>query len=357
MPDLSIIIPTFNERENIRDLITSIRRTLDFHCISGEILVVDDNSPDGTAEAARYCGANVLVRTTDKGLSQSVVDGFAHASSDILLVMDADGSHPTKCIYKLYVEILNGADVSIASRYVHGGSIKHWPFVRRVTSRGATVLARILFPDITDPVSGFFALRKDILTDVQLRPSGYKILTEILGKCNYKEIREISYTFTNRSKGDSKMGLQQIFEYVVQLFDIFAYALTHRGGKVWNEIVRATRFAVVGISGIFVNLLALYILVEGFNIHVIISGFIAVELSILSNFLFNDRWTFVDKHDKKIVTRLYSFHAVSFIGMLIQIAVLGILTQVGVWYMLASLIGIFVAFAWNFIANRQKTWI
>jgi len=356
MPDLTVIIPTYNEAFNISETIRSIRRSLDFYNIRGEILVVDDNSPDGTAEVARIVGANVIVRTTDRGLSQSVVDGFLHATSGILLVIDADGSHPVKCVNRLYREIVNGADVAIGSRYLEGGDIKQWPIYRRLVSFGATMLARVLFPEITDPVSGIFAIRRSVIEGVELRPSGYKILTEILGKGNYLTVKEVPYTFINRKRGKSKLGLQQIVEYAFQILDISVHAMTHRNTKVWGEIVRAIQFAIVGLSGIFVNLVSLFLLVEFLTLPVMGAAFVAIELSIFSNFIFNDRWTFRDKRGLKFGRRLYVFHAVCFIGAVIQYVVLGVLSFIGVWYIIASLVGIFVAYTWNFIANRRKTW-
>lgn len=359
--DLTVVIPTYNERSNIVDLIRAINNQLDYYNIRGEILVVDDNSPDGTAGMVQILAqnnpnVNCIIRKTDKGLSQSVVEGFKNAQSDIFVVIDADFSHPVACIIALYKKIKSGADIAIGSRYMEGGEIQKWGAIRHVISHGATALARTLFPDITDPVSGLFAVRKSVVENAQLRPSGYKILTEILGKGTYCSVTEVPYKFVNRKRGASKLGFKQIYEYAVQLMEIVVHALIVQNNQVWQEIIRVTRFMVVGLSGIFVNLLILYSLVEGTGMNYVLAGFFAIEASIVSNFYFNDRWTFADLRNTKLITRIYRFHAVSFIGMLINIAVLAVLTYFGLWYMFSQIIGIFVAFAWNFIGNRRKTW-
>jgi len=360
--DLSVIIPTYNENDNIEKILRAVERVFNYFNLNGEILVVDDNSPDETPKYAQkvadvYEDIRIIVRLNDKGLSQSVVEGFRQAKSDILVVMDADFSHPPMCVHSLYNEIKNNhADIAIGSRYQPGGIIKGWGWQRSLISGGATAIARILFPDIKDPVSGFFAVRADILNGADLRPSGYKILTEILGKCTYDRVVELPYKFINRKSGESKLGLKQILEYVIQIADIIAHAATNHNTKVWEEVVTATRFALVGTSGIFVNLMVLYSLVEWGAINSLFASFVAIEVAIISNFLLNDKWTFVDSRKLSRWKRFYSFHAVSFGGLLINFAIFAILIAIGAWYIFAQLIGIFIAFAWNFVVNRRRTW-
>ncbi len=358
--DLSVIIPTYNEAENIGEILRAIQRNLNYYDIKWEIIVVDDNSPDGTMDIVQSFGhenIRVLVRTTDRGLSQSVVHGFKHAKSDICVVMDADFSHPPQKIYKLYKEIKeNGADISLGCRYMPGGEIKGWGLDRTLISGGATALARILFPCIRDPGSGFFAIRKSILEGADLRPTGYKMLIEILGKCKYDKVVEIPFKFINRRRGSSKLGKQQIFEFIVQMVDIIVHASTKRDTKVWKEFESAIKFAAVGTSGIFVNLMMLYLIVEVLSVNYLIAGVIATECAIISNFSLNDKWTFSNSHNIPRRKRFLSFQIVSIGGLLINFVIYAALTALGLWYMFAQLIGIFIAFAWNFVINRRKTW-
>jgi dolichol-phosphate mannosyltransferase len=199
--------------------------------IGGEILVVDDSSPDGTIPAVRALEATLanlrlIVRTSDPGLSQSVVEGFSLARAPVILVMDADLSHPPDLIPGFLEEIRRGADVVIGSRYMKGGGIEAWPLGRRIISAGATLLGRMLFPGIRDPVSGFFALRKDVVAGAPLRPRGYKILMEVLGKGTWDSAREIPFVFRDRKAGSSKLRTGTILDFLRQILDISSYLLS-----------------------------------------------------------------------------------------------------------------------------------
>ena len=185
MYDLTVIIPTFNEEANIRNIVMAVDAVFHENSLHGQILVVDDNSSDATISIVQELkrqkeNVDILVREKDHGLSQSVADGFTHAASDVFIVIDADFSHPPVLIPRMYDEIRKGNDIVIGSRYMEGGEIKNWPLKRRFISIGATLLGRMLFPDITDPVSGFFAVRKQVVQDAPLKPRGYKILLEVL---------------------------------------------------------------------------------------------------------------------------------------------------------------------------------
>ena len=207
MYDLTVIIPTFKEEANIRIIITEVDTVFRKNGLNGEILVVDDNSPDNTIVIVNEIketknNLRIIVRSADHGLSQSVAEGFLRASSDVLVVIDADLSHPPALIPRMYQEILAGSDVVIGSRYMEGGGIKKWPIKRRVISLGATFLGRLLFPDITDPVSGFFAVRKSVVANAHLKPRGYEILLEVLGKGLWKKEKEIP---TKRKEDTNKI--------------------------------------------------------------------------------------------------------------------------------------------------------
>jgi dolichol-phosphate mannosyltransferase len=198
--DLTVIIPTYNESENIDAIILSIDDILITNNIKGQILIVDDDSTDDTQK--RVCrlieknctqaNLRLISRYSDKGLSQSIIEGIRSSEADIVLVTDADMSHDINKIPDMYWEVNNGADIVIGSRYMPSGGIKDWSIFRRAVSWGANSLARFFFPKLTDPVSGFFAMRKNIIlgdsknpqnTNPELKPNGYKILLEILSKC------------------------------------------------------------------------------------------------------------------------------------------------------------------------------
>ncbi|WP_319579378.1 polyprenol monophosphomannose synthase [uncultured Methanospirillum sp.] len=232
MNSLSIIIPTYNEEENIGRIILTLQKILQNNSIPYEILVMDDNSTDNTQIIVKDISSSspnirLIVRFKDHGLSQSVVDGFSRAQYDLLIVMDADFSHPPPAVIELY-NALDGNDLAIGSRYIKGGAIENWPVERKILSFGATFLARLLFPDICDPVSGFFGFHRRILNVARLKPRGYKILLEILGKNNWNSIIELPIKFIEREGGSSKLNFKVIFQYIIQFTDIVVFRACHR---------------------------------------------------------------------------------------------------------------------------------
>jgi dolichol-phosphate mannosyltransferase len=365
MYDLTVIIPTFREEANIRKIITEVDAVFQSNALNGEILVVDDNSPDNTIAIVNELrkikpNLGLLVRTSDHGLSQSVADGFQHAGSEVFVVIDADLSHPPALIPKMLEEIRAGSDIVIGSRYMEGGGIKKWPLKRRIISLGATFLGRLLFPEVTDPVSGFFAIRRSVVTKAELKPRGYKILLEVLGKGTWENDREIPFEFSDREIGTSKLKIRTILEYAGQVIDITLYSFSHHQSAAWREWKKVFKFGIVGLTGIVVNMGVLWYLREYVSLDLLLSSFIAIELSILNNFLWNDLWTFRAMGDQKFSLwwqRLAAFNLVSIGGVVINMGILYLLTTIfGVYYLLSNMIGILVAFTWNFMVNRRMTW-
>jgi dolichol-phosphate mannosyltransferase len=364
MYDLTVIIPTFKEEANIRNIVNDVDAVFKRNNLNGEILVVDDNSPDGTISIVNEIkktkpNVNVILRLEDRGLSQSVAEGFIHASSDILVVMDADLSHPPSLIPVMYTEILDGNDVVIGSRYMEGGGIKKWPLKRRFISLGATFLGRLLFPDVSDPVSGFFAIRKSVVGNAPLKPRGYKILLEVLGKGTWEKDKEIPFEFVDREIGSSKLKLKTIIEYAQQVIDITLFSFLHHQSAAWREWKKVFKFGLVGISGIVVNLGILHVLLlAGFSDYIAL--FFAIVVSILNNFVWNDFWTFRSSPKRQftsIWSRLWLFYTVSAGGAIINYGIVIVLTNLaGMNIFLSDIIGIIIGFSWNFLINRRFTW-
>jgi len=365
--EMTVIIPTFNEEDNIAGIIKAVDSVFSVNNIRGEILVVDDESRDETINivqclTSRYNNLKIIVRHADHGLSRSVLEGFKQANSDIFLVIDADFSHPPILIPRFYEEIKKGADIVIGSRYTPGGEIKQWPLRRRFLSLGATGFGRMLFFKIADPVSGFFALRKEVIFGAQLHPRGYKILMEVLGKGQWRSVSEIPFTFINRQNGNSKLTFFIISDYVKQILSITKYSLTLRNNQVWNEWNKMAKFGFVGLSGVLVNIGFLYLFTEYMGLYYIIASVVAIEISILNNFLLNDYWTFslrdeVDSFTHNRFQRFLSFQCVSIVGFIINIGILYTLTEnFGIYYLVSNLIGIVIVFFWNYLINRHITW-
>jgi dolichol-phosphate mannosyltransferase len=222
---ISIVIPTYNEVKNLEKLVTDISNLN----LDSEIIIVDDDSPDGTGRLAddlknRYESIKVIHRK-ERGLASAVVEGFKAAGGRYVGVMDADFSHPIEKIPAL-IQPLNDdlAEIVIGSRYVEGGNIIRWNMLRKITSKGAILLARPL-SGVKDSVSGFFFLEKGVLDGVNLNPKGYKIGLEVIVKGKYKRLVEIPYTFTNRKIGKSKLSLREYINYILHLLALYQFKL------------------------------------------------------------------------------------------------------------------------------------
>jgi dolichol-phosphate mannosyltransferase len=222
---ITIIVPTYNETENITRLRDAIHLSLQrAQILDYEILVMDDDSPDETADVVN-AWQDPRVRAVNRrgkmrGLSAAVIDGFGEAKGDIVGVMDADMSHPPSVLPKLIEAVQGGMNLAIGSRYVAGGAIENWPFKRRFTSKAACFLA-LPVTRVQDATSGFFMMRKSIVEGVRLNPAGFKIGLEVCVKSKHQgRWKEIPYTFTDRTAGESKLSLYVIWCYIKQLLSI-----------------------------------------------------------------------------------------------------------------------------------------
>jgi dolichol-phosphate mannosyltransferase len=223
--DVSVVVPTYNEALGIEKLIAALTDVFKANGINGEIVIVDDNSPDGTGAlvdslAARY-PARCVHRAGKLGLSSAVIDGWATCTSPIIGVMDGDFSHDPAIVPKLVKAIQNGeCELAIGSRYITGGGITNWPWRRRITSRVAIALARPLTP-VKDITSGFLFFKRSVIDGVTLDPIGFKIGLEVILKGKYKTVKEIPYVFTDRTAGTSKLNSGEIVNYLKQLSKMY----------------------------------------------------------------------------------------------------------------------------------------
>jgi len=209
-------------------------------------------------------------------------------------------------------------------------------------------------------VSGFFAIRKDVVAQAQLKPRGYKILLEVLGKGTWENDKEIPFEFSDREIGTSKLKIKTIIEYAQQVTDITLYSFAHHQSAAWREWKKVFKFGIVGLTGIVINLAILYLLVEYASLNKDLASPIAIEISILNNFVWNDLWTFRSNENGKLFNRwqrLGAFNIVSAGGAAINYGIFLLLTAwFGVYYLAAQFIGILLGFIWNFMVNRRFTW-
>lgn len=353
--ELSLIAPTYNEKENISYLLKRVHEALSDYRY--EVIVVDDNSPDGTAEEARRLSVEypvkVLVRTGERGLASAVVAGFREADGDVLGVIDADLQHPPEALPSLLEAIRSGADVAIGSRYVEGGGIEGWTAKREVISRCAKLLA-MLVPrarGIKDPLAGFFLFKRSVIEGTELSPIGYKILLEVLARGNADKVVEVPYTFRERERGQSHLTYREQVNYLKHLWRLAWHA---------GELKRFLKFAVVGTSGAGVNLGLLALFVEVGGLHETIAVGISYEISILTNFMLNEVWTFRDRRGpgwRSVLARALKFNLVSLVGWAINLAVFSMIFNLaGIHYLLSEIMAIGVAMLWNFFVNVKWTW-
>ena len=356
--DFSILIPTFNERDNILPLLERISSVLKNH--KYEVLFVDDNSSDGTAklinELSSEHKARVVVRKNKRGLATAITDGFGWVESDTILVMDADLQHPPELIPLLLKAISGGADIAVASRYVKGGGTEGWGIIRKIISFGAIKLAHIFLPDsrrVKDPMSGFFVFKQQAIKSANLSPIGYKILLEILVVGNARKAIEVPFKFELRQKGKSKLDINQNINYVKHIV-----SLMRRSG----EIKRFAKFVLVGIIGTLVNLGILALLHDArtLGLDIRLSLLVAIEVSIITNFLLNNYFTFSDRRKRGLSFFIKSMIRYNFFslpgGALNWFTTIVLTSNSGASYIILNMIGIAVAMTWNFIANSIWTW-
>jgi dolichol-phosphate mannosyltransferase len=228
-----MIMPTYNERDRLAELVRTLFDATRLARVELELVIVDDNSPDGTGavadDLARTHRIQVIHRSGKLGLGTAVVAGFGVATADVVGVMDADFSHPPGLVPRM-LEVFRAthADVVVAGRYIPGGSTPNWPFKRRMLSRIGCWLARPLSP-IRDAASGFFLIKRSIARSVSIKAGGFKICLELIVRGWPAKLVEIPYRFDDRELGESKMSMREASGYLVQLRDL--YKLRFFGGS------------------------------------------------------------------------------------------------------------------------------
>lgn len=360
---ISLVVPTYNEARNIESLIGRVEPALAATGEDFEVIVVDDSSPDGTADAVRRLQAQrpwlrLVVRKNERDLSKAVVAGWQAARGDVLGCMDADLQHPPETLPNLLRRLRSGGpQIVIASRNVRGGGVSEWSLHRRVLSWVATLMATFILPgtlsQVQDPLSGFFLLRRSVLDGASLSPVGYKILLEVLAKGGYDQVEEVPYIFEERVEGGSKWRTSTVLDYLVHLARLSLQT---------REYVRMVKFALVGLSGVVVNFMIASWLVKRQGWAVSWGALAGAALAVINNFIWNERFTFWETHRKepawpKVAVRFVAFAAISAPGVALNTALTSHLaTRLGWALVPAVLAGISAAALWNFFANANFTW-
>lgn len=340
---LSIEIPTYNEAENLPVLVERIEKL----GMDAEIIVVDDNSPDGTyrvAEelAARFGNIKVIRREGKMGITSAIREGMRSAGGEYIAVMDCDLQHPPEFLPVMLEEATRGADVVIASRYVQGGR-SSFGAARKLVSRTATGISHLLLKQtrsIADPLSGFFIFRNGVIDPSCIRSNSYKVLLEMLVRGNVRKVSEIPYAFGTRLRGKSKLGIGEMIRYLRLVLQLSDY--------------RALKFTLVGSAGVIVNEGLLFLLAP--HTPLLAASAMAVEASIIANFIMNNFWTFRGRSGSGLFKRLAKYNTVTILGAATNIMVLAGLVFVHLEYLAANFVGIMLGFAANYAGSEGVVW-
>ncbi|PIE71592.1 MAG: hypothetical protein CSA22_01830 [Deltaproteobacteria bacterium] len=314
MHGVSVIIPTYKEAGNLPALINRLASALSGSSLRYEVIIVDDDSQDGTAEMVSELSeklpVSIIIRKNVRGLSSAVLTGFKHAVYRYLSVMDADLSHPPEDVPRLLEPLLNkAADFVVGSRHVDGASIsEQWGVLRHLNSQVATLLAAPLVK-IKDPMSGFFALDRSLLQRAEyLNPVGYKIGLELMVKTRPKRIAEIPIHFALRNEGTSKLDFKQQLLYLQHLKRLYEYK--------WFMQVQFLFFCLVGATGIIIDTLTMYILFALFGWPFSLARLPSFILAASGNFQLNRMITFSDSTKRNWFHQYCGFLVVSAIGFI-----------------------------------------
>ena len=354
--DLSIVIPSFNEKSNVRLITTRIMTILNRENYQYEILFVDDSLDDTPIVLEQLCQefscVKYLHRENESGLASAVVKGFCHPQGNQIIVMDADLQHPPELI-PLMLKRLMQADIVIPSRFVPGGSDGGLNIIRKLISgiaRGIGCLSIKKLRPISDSTSGYFALKRSVIDQAHLDPIGWKILIEILVKGQYRTVHEIPYTFVAREAGESKMSMKEQWNYIRHIARLVNNSPEDR--KFYS-------FCVIGALGVFVNLFCLHIFLKLFDMGQLSSSINASCIAMIHNFLWNNNVTWREYKQQVFWRRIVQFSQFSLIcglGIAITTLFVQIFLFLG-WNIYAGqLIGISASISWNFFANSKWTW-
>jgi dolichol-phosphate mannosyltransferase len=355
--ELSIVVPTFNERANISLLIDRLRVALEG--IAWEVIFVDDDSPDGTAEHIRNLAQSdprvrCLLRIGRRGLSTACIEGILASSAPYVAVMDADLQHDDRLLPKM-LEVLQqqGCDVVVGSRYVPGGGVGNWDSRRVQISAFATWLSRFLCKvEIADPMSGFFMFRRPAFDGAVRKMSGqgFKILLDFLASSSRTlVVRELPYRFGERRFGESKLDTLVAWEFAMLIAD-----------KMVGHIVpvRFVLFALIGGVGLLVHLAVLGYCFKVAGMSFDLSQTVAVIVAMTSNFFLNNLFTYRDRRLSgwRLVRGLFSFYGICAVGAVANVGIASYFFSADQKWWLAGIIGVVVGAVWNYAVSSVFTW-
>ncbi len=355
--ELTIVVPTYNENDNIEQLLNNLSPALSG--IEWELIIVDDNSPDGTSPLARSMAqkdphVRCIQRLGRRGLSSACIEGFLASSSPYVAVMDADGQHDERLLKEMLHALKEDkADLANGSRYVSEGSTGDLPPMRVKISKAASSVAhRILNVTVTDPMSGFFMFKRSSLepTFEKLSGQGFKILLDMLVTASDSiKVIELPYTMRARAYGESKLDSLVILEF----FSLIIDKLTGR-----QIPLRFFMFTAVGLTGVAVHMMILNFFFNTQQAEFWLSQLAATVTAMTTNFLLNNVLTFRDQRlrGKKLVTGLLSFYIACSLGAVINVEIASSLFEYNVPWVISGIAGAAIGAVWNYAMTTSFTW-
>lgn len=356
-PELSIVVPTFNERTNIPLLVARLQRTL--AAIEWEVIIVDDNSPDGTAAAARALGegdarVRCIRRIGRRGLAGACLEGLLASQARFVAVMDADLQHDETVLASMLERLRRGdVDLAVASRYVGAGSARGLAGRRASYSRWSTALARALLRvDLTDPMSGFFMLRRTAFEELApaLSSQGFKILLDIVATARGTlRIAELPYVFRERQHGESKLDARIVLDF----FALLLAKLT--GGAI---SFRFLMYCFVGLTGVFIHMAALAVGLDLGGLAFPVAQTAATVAAIAWNFALNNMLTYRDQRlaGWPFMTGLLRFELICAVGAIANVGVATWIYDYNPRWWVAGLGGALMGAVWNYVVSAAFVW-
>jgi dolichol-phosphate mannosyltransferase len=359
LPVLSVIVPTKNEAGNVAELARRLAQAADRLPI--EVIFVDDSTDETPAVIAAIDAlpnSEIVLRHRSPeertgGLGGAVVEGMRVAKAPWVCVMDGDLQHPPELVPRMLEQAMRtNADVVVASRYREDGDAGSFTRARATVSRGAALVAHLLFPhrlrDVTDPMSGFFLVRSRALDLDALKPNGFKILLEIFARTPGLQVAEVPFQFGKRYAGESKASLKEGIRYL-QLI---------AGLRLGASVAQFVKFGLIGVSGLFVNTFLLAMLTGGLGVFYLLSAVLATQGSTLWNFTLSERWVFGDQRRRYgKAHRAAMFFAMNNVALLLRAPLMVLLTSMlGIQYLISNLISLIVLLLLRYATADRFIW-
>lgn len=360
-PELSVVVPTFNEGRNLDALVALLDACL--QAVHWEVIFVDDDSPDGTARAVRSLAETnsrirLVHRIHRRGLSSACIEGMLASTAPYVAVMDGDLQHDERLLPQMLAALKEGdLDIVVGSRHVEGGGMGDWAAERELASRFATWLSGlVLKADLKDPMSGFFMLRRELIDEVvhDLSAIGFKILLDIFVTAKRPlRFKELPYTFRNRHAGESKLDNVVVWQYIAMLLD----------KSVGRYVpVRFIAFAFIGGLGVFVHMAVLWLVFRGMGETFVVGQTAATLVAMTFNFFLNNWFTYRDRRLRGwgLVRGWISFTLACSLGAVANVGIATYLFNTapegGLWWVLSASAGIIVGAVWNYAVTSVYTW-